>query len=141
MHRSRRRGTTNPLIRLSTRHAVRGRPESGGRDIDGKGQPMTGTAPQTPGTNRPHTADTYLFGATCTASRAGRRLDRHGPPRSGPRAGAELTIASDRPDRVRASRVAVAPPPQLSGQRRDPLSAAAHDTVQQPPAVDVEAEP
>ncbi|MGW4169172.1 hypothetical protein ACWEGX_19860 [Streptomyces chartreusis] len=102
---------------------------------------MTGTAPRTPDTNQPHTADTHLFGATCTASRAGRRLDRHGPPRSGPRAGAEFTITSDRPARARASRVAVAPPPQLAEQRRLPLSAAAHDTLQQRPAVDVEAEP
>ncbi|MCZ4606589.1 hypothetical protein O3S80_23100 [Streptomyces sp. Lzd4kr] len=101
---------------------------------------MTGTAPQTLDANQPHTADAHLFEATCTASRASRRLHRHGPPRTGPRGRAELTIVSDRPARARASRVAVAAPP-LFEQRLHPLLAAARDTLQQPPAVDVEAEP
>ncbi|MFE2647780.1 hypothetical protein ACFXDO_35300 [Streptomyces nigra] len=102
---------------------------------------MTGTAPQTPDANQTHTADAHRFEATCTASRASRHLHRHGPPRTGPRVRAELTLASDRPARAGASHVAVAPPPQLFEQRRDPLFAAAHDTLQQPLAVDVEAEP
>ncbi|QOV34664.1 OsmC family protein [Streptomyces ferrugineus] len=92
---------------------------------------------------------TELFAAslaTCIAFYAGRYLRRHGLPRTGLRVRTEFTMATDRPARVAALRVVIVPPPELPAQRRDALLAVAshctvHNTLHQPPAVDIELEP
>lgn len=91
---------------------------------------------------------TELFAASlaaCVAFYAGRYLQRHGLPRSGLRVRAEFTMAADRPARVASLRLVIAPPPELPEQRRAGLLAVAshctvHNTLQQPPEVDIELE-
>jgi len=92
---------------------------------------------------------TELFAAslaTCVAFYAGRYLHRHGLPRTGLRVRTEFTMATDRPARVASLRVVVIPPPELPEQRRAALLAVAshctvHNTLQQPPEIDIELEP
>ncbi|MEU3253357.1 OsmC family protein [Streptomyces sp. NPDC006997] len=92
---------------------------------------------------------TELFAAslaTCVAFYAGRFLHRHGLPRAGLRVRTEFTLSTDRPARVTALRLVVVPPPELPEQRRAALLAVAsrctvHNTLHQPPDVDIELEP
>ncbi|WP_432137008.1 MULTISPECIES: OsmC family protein [unclassified Streptomyces] len=92
---------------------------------------------------------TELFAAslaTCVAFYAGRYLDRHGLPRAGLRVRTEFTMAADRPARVTALRIVVVPPPELPERRREALLAVAshctvHNTLRQPPAVEIALEP
>ena len=92
---------------------------------------------------------TELFAAslaTCVAFYAGRYLHRHGLPRSGLRVRAEFVMAADRPARVASVRVAIVTPPELPEQRRAALLAVAshctvHNTLEQPPEIDIELEP
>ncbi|MGX1366480.1 putative redox protein [Streptomyces canus] len=92
---------------------------------------------------------TELFAAslaTCVAYYAGRYLHRHGLPQTGLRVRTEFTMASDRPPRVASVRLVVVPPPELPERRRAALLAVAsrctvHNTLHQPPEVDVELEP
>ncbi|MFE9095903.1 OsmC family protein [Streptomyces sp. NPDC007264] len=92
---------------------------------------------------------TELFAAslaTCVAFYAGRYLHRHGLDRAGLRVRTEYTMATDRPARVAAVRVTVVPPPGLPDERRAALLAVAshctvHNTLQQPPEVDIELAP
>jgi uncharacterized OsmC-like protein len=92
---------------------------------------------------------TELFAAslaTCVAFYAGRYLDRHGLDRAGLRVRAEFDMATDRPARVAAIRVAVTPPPGLPEQRRAGMLAVAshctvHNTLHQPPEIGIELEP
>lgn len=92
---------------------------------------------------------TELFAAslaTCVAFYAGRYLHRHGLPRTGLRVRTEFTMATDRPARVTSLRVVVVPPPELPEQRRAALLAVAshctvHNTLHQPPEIDIELEP
>jgi uncharacterized OsmC-like protein len=54
-------------------------------------------------------------------------------------------MAADRPARVSSLRLVIAPPPELPEQRRAGLLAVAshctvHNTLQQPPEVDIELE-
>ncbi|MFF3615292.1 OsmC family protein [Streptomyces sp. NPDC002580] len=84
--------------------------------------------------------------ATCVAFYAGRYLHRHGLDRSGLCVRTEFTMAADRPARVDTIRVAVLPPAGLTEQRRAALLAVAshctvHNTLHQPPSVDVRLEP
>ncbi|WP_329530978.1 OsmC family protein [Streptomyces sp. NBC_01450] len=91
---------------------------------------------------------TELFAASlaaCVAFYAGRYLQRHGLPRAGLRVRAEFTMAADRPARVSSLRLVIAPPPDLPEQRRAGLLAVAshctvHNTLHQPPEVDIELE-
>ncbi|MFD1661579.1 OsmC family protein [Streptomyces caeni] len=92
---------------------------------------------------------TELFAAslaTCVAYYAGRYLHRHGLNRAGLRVRTEFTMATDRPARVAAVRIVVVPPPGLPEGRRAALLAVAshctvHNTLQQPPEVDIELAP
>ncbi|WP_406164778.1 OsmC family protein [Streptomyces sp. NBC_00996] len=92
---------------------------------------------------------TELFAAslaTCVAFYAGRYLHRHGLPRTGLRVRTEFTMAADRPARVASVRLVVVPPPELPEQRRAALLAVAshctvHNTLHQPPEIDIELEP
>ncbi|MBD0839904.1 MULTISPECIES: OsmC family protein [unclassified Streptomyces] len=150
---------------------------------------MTGSTPQTLGTNPPHPLDvhrlevvhvdrdaytvdvrehrlrvdqpaeaggtdtaptpTELFAAslaTCVAFYAGRYLHRHGLPRAGLRVRTEFVMATDRPARVASLRLVIIPPPELPEQRRAGLLAVAshctvHNTLHQPPEIDIELEP
>ncbi|MEU9385145.1 OsmC family protein [Streptomyces sp. NPDC048279] len=79
------------------------------------------------------------------AFHSGRYLQRHGLPRAGLRVRAEFTMAADRPARVGSLRLVIAPPPELPEQRRAGLLAVAshctvHNTLHQPPEVDIELE-
>ena len=92
---------------------------------------------------------TELFAAslaTCVAFYAGRYLRRHGLDGVGLRVWSEFTMADDRPARVGAVRITVTPPPGLSEQRRAALLAVAshctvHNTLHQPPEIEMELEP
>ncbi|KOU72892.1 osmotically inducible protein OsmC [Streptomyces sp. MMG1533] len=92
---------------------------------------------------------TELFAAslaTCVAFYAGRYLHRHNLPRTGLRVRTEFTMAADRPARVASLRVVVVPPPKLPEQRRAALLAVVshctvHNTLRQPPEIDIELEP
>ncbi|MFR0355670.1 OsmC family protein [Streptomyces sediminimaris] len=84
--------------------------------------------------------------ATCVAFYAGRYLHRHGLSRAGLRVRTGFTMSSDRPARVASVRLVVVPPPGLSEQRRAALLAVAshctvHNTLHQPPEIDIELEP
>ncbi|MFF4548566.1 OsmC family protein [Streptomyces sp. NPDC001435] len=92
---------------------------------------------------------TELFAAslaTCVAFYAGRYLHRHGLPRAGLRVRTEFTMATDRPARVASLQVVVVPPPELPEERRAALLAVAshctvHNTLHQPPEIDIALEP
>ncbi|MHC3469530.1 OsmC family protein [Streptomyces sp. 7R007] len=92
---------------------------------------------------------TELFAAslaTCVAFYAGRYLHRHGVPLSGLRVRTEFVMADDRPPRVTSVRLVIVPPPELPERRRAALLAVAshctvHNTLHQPPEVDIELEP
>ncbi|MGQ4383506.1 OsmC family protein [Streptomyces sp. SAS_270] len=92
---------------------------------------------------------TELFAASlaaCVAFYAGRYLDRHGLPRAGLRVRTEFTMAADRPARVASLRLVIVPPPELPEQRHAALLAVAshctvHNTLHQPPEIDIELEP
>jgi uncharacterized OsmC-like protein len=92
---------------------------------------------------------TELFAASlagCVAFYAGRYLHRHGLDSEGLRVRAEFTMASDRPPRVDAVRLVVAPPPGLSEQRRAALRVVVshcpvHNTLLEPPEVHIEVAP
>ncbi|MFI6560185.1 OsmC family protein [Streptomyces sp. NPDC050534] len=92
---------------------------------------------------------TELFAAslaTCVAFYAGRYLHRHGLPQTGLRVRTEFTMATDRPARVATVRLVVVPPPGLPEQRRAALLAVVsrctvHNTLRQPPEIDIELEP
>ncbi|UXY32003.1 OsmC family protein [Streptomyces sp. HUAS TT20] len=92
---------------------------------------------------------TELFAAslaTCVAFYAGRYLHRHGLPRAGLRVRTEFTLATDRPARVASLHVVVVPPPELPEERRAALLAVAshctiHNTLHQPPEIDIALEP
>lgn len=84
--------------------------------------------------------------ATCVAFYAGRYLHRHGLPRAGLRVRTGFTLSTDRPARVASVRLVVVPPPGLTEQRRAALLAVAshctvHNTLHQPPEIDIELEP
>lgn len=92
---------------------------------------------------------TELFAASlaaCVAFYAGRYLHRHGLPRAGLCVRTEFTMATDRPARVSSLRLVIIPPPELPEQRRAGLLAVAshctvHNTLHQPPEIDIELEP
>lgn len=92
---------------------------------------------------------TELFAAslaTCVAFYAGRYLHRHDLPRAGLRVRTEFTMATDHPARVTSLHLVIVPPPELPEQRRAALLAVAshctvHNTLQQPPEIDIELEP
>jgi len=92
---------------------------------------------------------TELFAAslaTCVAFYAGRYLHRHGLPQTGLRVRTEFTMATDRPARVATVRLVVVPPPGLPEQRRAAMLAVVsrctvHNTLHQPPEIDIELEP
>ncbi|MGY6021304.1 OsmC family protein [Streptomyces spinosirectus] len=92
---------------------------------------------------------TELFAAslaTCVAFYAGRYLHRHGLPQTGLRVRTEFAMATDRPARVASVRLVVVPPPGLPEQRRAALLAVVsrctvHNTLHQPPEIDIELEP
>jgi putative redox protein len=92
---------------------------------------------------------TELFAAslaTCVAFYAGRYLHRHGLPRTGLRVRTEFAMATDRPARVTSLHLVIVPPPELPEQRRAALLAVAshctvHNTLHQPPEIDIELEP
>ena len=91
---------------------------------------------------------TELFAAslaTCVAFYAGRYLHRHDLPRTGLRVRTEFTMATDRPARVTSLRLVIVPPPELPERRRAALLAVAshcavHNTLHQPPEIDIELE-
>ncbi|MEU5894223.1 OsmC family protein [Streptomyces sp. NPDC047461] len=83
---------------------------------------------------------------TCVAFYAGRPLHRHGLSRTGLRVRTDFTMATDRPARVASLRVTVVPPPELPEKRRAALPVVAshctvHNTLRQPPEIDIEPEP
>jgi putative redox protein len=92
---------------------------------------------------------TELFAAslaTCVAFYAGRYLHRHGLPQTGLRVRTEFAMATDRPARVASVRLVVVPPPGLPEQRQAALLAVVsrctvHNTLHQPPEIDIELEP
>ncbi|MGW0758459.1 OsmC family protein [Streptomyces sp. NPDC002814] len=92
---------------------------------------------------------TELFAAslaTCVAFYAGRYLTRHGLHHDGLRVRTEFTMAADRPARVASIRLVLVPPPALSAQRHAALLAVAshctvHNTLHEPPEIDLELEP
>lgn len=80
--------------------------------------------------------------AACVGYYAGRYLARHGLPRDGLRVSAEFEMAS-RPARVGSVRLRVAVPPGFPPERLTGLHAVAshctvHNTLHQPPTVDIE---
>ncbi|MET8945243.1 OsmC family protein [Streptomyces sp. NPDC004542] len=117
--------------------------------VDVRGHRITVDQPVEAGGKDTAPTPTELFAAslaTCVAFYAGRYLHRHGLPRSGLRVGAEFVMSTDRPARVAAVRVVVAPPPELPEQRRAALLAVAshctvHHTLQRPPRIDIELAP
>ena len=81
--------------------------------------------------------------ASCVAFYAGRYLTRHGVDRDGLGVSVEYEMATDRPARVAAVRLAVRAPAGLPPQRRHALNAVVsrctvHNTLIQPPSVTVE---
>jgi putative redox protein len=117
--------------------------------VDVRGHQLLVDQPVDAGGTDTAPAPTELFAAslaTCIAFYAGRYLHRHGLPRTGLRVRTEFTMATDRPARVTSLRIAVVPPPELPEQRRAALLAVAshctvHNTLQQPPEIDIELEP
>jgi uncharacterized OsmC-like protein len=91
---------------------------------------------------------TELFAAslaTCVAFYAGRFLHRHGLTQRGLCVRTEFTMATDRPPRVASLRLVIVPPPELPEQRRAALLAVVsrctvHNTLRQPPEIDIELE-
>jgi uncharacterized OsmC-like protein len=84
--------------------------------------------------------------ATCVAFYAGSYLHRHGLGRTGLRVRTEFTMAADRPARVDTIRVTVLPPAGLPEQRRAALLAVVshctvHNSLRQPPEIDIQLEP
>ncbi|MFD7916017.1 OsmC family protein [Streptomyces sp. NPDC059752] len=92
---------------------------------------------------------TELFAAslvTCVAFYTGRYMLRHGMPRKGLGVRAEFVMATDRPARVAAVRMVIAPPPQLPEERRAGLLAVAshctiHNALQRSPDIGIELAP
>ncbi|MEV4536658.1 OsmC family protein [Asanoa sp. NPDC049518] len=81
--------------------------------------------------------------ASCVAFYAGRYLTRHGVSRDGLGVAVEYEMATDRPARVAAVRLAVQAPAGLPPQRRHALNAVVsrctvHNTLVQPPSVTIE---
>jgi uncharacterized OsmC-like protein len=79
--------------------------------------------------------------AGCVATYAGIFLGRNGIDTTGLRVDCEYELADDRPARVGAIRIRIAPPAGLSEDRRAPLLAmarhcSAHNTLRQAPAAD-----
>ncbi|MFE9651232.1 OsmC family protein [Streptomyces sp. NPDC006365] len=117
--------------------------------VDVRGHQLLVDQPADAGGTDTAPTPTELFAAslaTCIAFYAGRYLHRHGLPRTGLRVRTEFTMATDRPARVTSLRVVVVPPPELPEQRRAALLAVAshctvHNTLQQPPEIDIELEP
>jgi uncharacterized OsmC-like protein len=88
--------------------------------------------PEAGGTDRAPTPTELFVGslAACVAFYAGRYLSRHGHDRHGFTVHADFDMATDRPARVAAIRIAVRVPDDLSEQRRAALAAvASHCTV------------
>ncbi len=80
--------------------------------------------------------------AACVAFYAGRYLTRHGHSRAGLAVHAEFEMATDRPARVAAIRIAVRVPDGFPADRRAALQAVAahctvHNTLTHPPEVTV----
>jgi uncharacterized OsmC-like protein len=92
---------------------------------------------------------TELFAASlasCVAFYAGRYLVRHGVDPKGLRVDAGFTMATDRPARVAEVTLTVKVPEGLDPARYDALLAVAshctvHNTLHQPPSIDVRLEP
>jgi len=81
--------------------------------------------------------------AACVATYAGGYLSRHGIAPDGLRVTCEYELASDRPARVGSVRIAIQLPDGVPPAQRAPLLAVArhctaHNTLQHPPAVEIE---
>jgi putative redox protein len=81
--------------------------------------------------------------ASCVAFYAGRYLTRHGHSRTGLTVSASYELATDRPARVSAIKISMKVPTDLPEERWPALAAVArhctvHNTLHNPPAVDIE---
>ncbi|WP_406411474.1 OsmC family protein [Streptomyces sp. NBC_01614] len=116
--------------------------------VDVRGHQLLVDQPADAGGKDTAPTPTELFAAslaTCVAFYAGRYLRRHGLHHAGLRVRAEFTMSVDHPARVASVRVILTPPSALSTQRRAALLAVAshcaiHNTLRQPPEIDIELE-